>query len=207
MSNNSDKSTATDVLGSLRSRTRAVHQRLHQHPITRYLIRKNLTLDQYVTALYAFDRYHEMIESEQNKFPEFNSRPRASILIKRDYLKLTDNPSNPFPPCPPLNLENSPNAGLGLMYVVEGARQGGNMIARNINNILALDANCGAAFFSQVSIKQETDWNSFISLLNQRCTDLQICCDAAICAFEGLESYLRTAQEALPISIDLTEPA
>lgn len=207
MSNISDKDSATDVLGSLRSRTRAVHQRLHQHPITRHLIRKNLTLDQYVTALYAFDRYHEMIEYEQNKFPEFNCRQRASILIKQDYLKLTGNPSNPFPPCPPLHLENSSNAGLGLMYVVEGARQGGNMIARNINNMLALDTNRGAAFFSQGSIGQDTDWNSFTSLLSQRCTDLQICCNAAMSTFEGLESYLWTAQEALPISIELTEPA
>jgi heme oxygenase len=160
-----------------------------------------------VTALYAFERYHQMIECELHRLSELAINRQASHLIRCDLLTLTGNASNPLPPCPPLRLNRSTDAALGLMYVIEGSRQGGSIIARNLENTLALNAGYGAAFFTQDNPNLRSDWNQFVDRLNRQCSDSKACCLAAITTFERLECYLWSVHHALPETIELQDSA
>lgn len=198
---------ASSVLDSLRSSTQAVHLRLHQHPLTRNLIRPSLSIEQYVTVLYALERYHDTIETELQHIAEPAINHRATYLIRCDLLTLTGTASNPLPPCPPLSLNKSADAALGLMYVIEGSRQGGSIIARNLEKTLALDAQHGAAFFTHEAPDLHSAWDRLVDRLDRHCTDVRACCLSALTTFELLESYLWTVHGALPVTVAIQEPA
>lgn len=189
MTSNAEK-LCPDVLNLLRARTRDVHQRLHVHPVMRHLVRRSLTLDQYVFALQALDRFHESVEAELLCLPGGSNDRQASALLKQDYLKLTNARVNPLTPCPALSLSRSPDSRLGVLYVLEGSRQGGSIMARNIKKTLNLDRNNGAAYFSNENNASSQDWRVFSKSLQERCSDAAVCAEAAERTFNRLESYL-----------------
>lgn len=180
----------SSVLPALRSSTRDVHLRLHVHPLMRNLVRRCLTPEEYVTVLYALDRFHDSVRDELSRLPGTLSTSSRTRLLKQDYKHITGNGHNPLTPCPALALEHSQDARLGLLYVLEGSRQGGRVIAMNIRKALGFDSHGGAAFFNHEHSSTGEDWNAFSRKLETQCSNKQVCIDAAQKTFLALESYL-----------------
>lgn len=131
-----------------------------------------------------------MVESELKHLPFVYPQRQSSHRLQRDYHKISGELSNPLIPCPALNLDSSVDSALGLLYVLEGSRQGGNIIARNVKKTLGLGESNGAAFYAGDTTTASADWDDFVQLLNDQCSDTQTCSLAALKSFLLLENYL-----------------
>ena len=60
---------------------------------------------------------------------------------------------------------------LGAMYVVEGSRLGGQMIARHIADRFAMGEGCGTAYFRGYGERTGSMWKVFLGLLQEHVPD------------------------------------
>ncbi len=182
----------TDVgspLDALRHATRDSHERLHQHPITAPLSGSDLTLPQYQSALFCFQRFHERVEAELERLPQLYIPQPGSRLILRD-LEACHAPDNPLPSMPPISLPATQDGFLGLMYVVEGSKLGGVVIARNLAKTLGCGPATGAGFFCGEGDSTHLGWQRFLALLELKCQDIEQCAQSAQDTFLALERFL-----------------
>lgn len=185
-----DSCNAEGILETLRSRTRDVHRRLHKHPVTCNLVRRQLTLDEYVTVLHALQRYHASVEEHLQLYATDTDQHRASNLLTRDYKSITGQVENPLPPCPRLEVTPSHDTRLGIMYVLEGSRFGAGIIAGNVLRTLGFDADKGASFFGTALNNLSCEWQELIQSLETQCQNARYCATAAETTFRQLEAYL-----------------
>ncbi|MFK7891566.1 MAG: biliverdin-producing heme oxygenase [Granulosicoccus sp.] len=185
-----DSCNADDILKTLRNCTRDVHRRLHKHPVTCNLVRRRLTVDEYVTALHALQRYHASIEAHLELYPSDADQHRASNLLTRDYESITGQAENPLPPCPQLEVAPSHDTRLGILYVLEGSRFGAGIIAGNVLRTLGFDADKGASFFGTALDNLSCEWQELIQSLETQCESARHCATAAETTFRQLEAYL-----------------
>ncbi|PNG45595.1 heme oxygenase [Pseudomonas asplenii] len=73
-----------------------------------------------------------------------------------------------LPQCEQLPLIDSSAACLGVLYVLEGATLGGQILRREISSRLGLEANNGAAFLDIYGAATGRRWRDFIEYLGSR---------------------------------------
>ncbi|MDZ7802506.1 biliverdin-producing heme oxygenase [Thiohalophilus sp.] len=161
---------ATGLLGRLRTATRPAHQALEQHPILRPLPGPALTDTDYLRVLTAFADFYRILEpsllDELTKLVDkqdtaYRYQPRWPLL--RDDLRDLHTVTSGNPPeIPNLPSICDTSTLLGVMYVLEGATQGGRIIAPNLANTLGLNATCGARYFH---LYRQGMWQHFKVLL------------------------------------------
>jgi len=73
-----------------------------------------------------------------------------------------------LPQCQPLPIIDSSAACLGVLYVLEGATLGGQILRREISSRLGLEADNGAAFLDIYGAATGRRWRDFIEYLGSR---------------------------------------
>ncbi|GFK95878.1 hypothetical protein NNJEOMEG_03751 [Fundidesulfovibrio magnetotacticus] len=98
-----------------------------------------------------------------------------------------------LPLCRSLPAPTSPAVALAQLYVLEGSRLGGKVIASRVSQSLGLDASNGCAYFSSGGMEVAAYWTGFRKLLEDH-LDREAAAEAADAAkgcFLALEGWLR----------------
>lgn len=104
----------------------------------------------------------------------FDRQRLSKAAILADDLRalgLPDMASTSLPHCAELPAIDSPAACLGVLYVIEGATLGGQVLRREIHARLGLDASNGAAFLDVYGADTGRHWRAFLSCLCSRTLD------------------------------------
>lgn len=142
---------------ALRAATRAEHKVLEAQPLMQRLLSPELTLIEYGQILRAQRSYYRALEPAlrpferqlRERFPEVGYRYHSRLVsLEQDCraLQLPDDHGIRAGVSwrPPMD---SSEETLGVLYVLEGASQGGRVIARALNRSLGLESGNGADFF------------------------------------------------------------
>lgn len=134
------------LLATLRDATRSEHASLERHPLLSSLVSDQLVLQDYLSLLQALLAFYRQLEPQlEEKLPadcqlagyRYLSR---SALLMADLDQLTgDRPSldaGHLPSLPLPDLSTSDRV-VGVLYVLEGATQGGRVIAPQVSRLLA----------------------------------------------------------------------
>lgn len=98
-----------------------------------------------------------------------------------------------LPVCQDLPLVDSPGACLGVLYVLEGATLGGQVLRRQMHASLGLDEHTGAAFMNVYGAETGRRWKAFLALLDEQPADPdlhQAAAHAAQITFSRFELWL-----------------
>jgi len=156
----------------LRDETSELHRRVERHPLLAPLIKPGLTHQAYALVLKAFHEFYVSLEpwllpALQDEWPDFGRyhyQCRAALLA-RDLRDLGYRPASP--PARPLSCESPSELGsrgsvLGVLYVLEGATQGGSVIAPRVVRELGLSPGFGARYFH---LYVDQCWDDFLALM------------------------------------------
>jgi len=183
--------TIGNLLVDLRAGTEAQHRRLEKHPLLLPLMTSTLSLEQYTQVIAGFTGFYESLESRiremsaRFEFPDYRYQARLPLLLE-DCATL---PSCAVIPCTVTPEYSCKDQLLGVLYVLEGATQGGLVIAPRLHASLALTANTGARYFN---FYQHNSWQKFramVELCQQDC-DHSLAVAAAQATFVSLYSHL-----------------
>ncbi|RDB42315.1 hypothetical protein DU490_13495 [Halomonas sp. DQ26W] len=186
------------VAQALRYSTRSAHQRLDRHPLLQQLVRPGLSRASYTASLLALYRPQAQLE--------------AGVTVSAVRLGLASGEAAPAPPrlplleadlcglgavfCLPDSSEareaGSSAALVGLRYVLDGSRLGGQVIARLVVERLGEDV--PHRFFA--AIDPDGHWRRFLAFSQHHCPpeDVDNAVEAAQTAFED---YLAALDAAL----------
>lgn len=181
--------SAPTILVLLRQATHDIHQRLHKHPLLKPLVQQSLTKQHYILSLQAFERFYQAVEKvviNNTLFYDFqpNSNPITHDLIT---LGASINPINEQPV---IVIDKSESAILGMLYVLEGSKLGGQLIAKSIKKTLGYTEQHGVTFFYGNGKQTRKHWDRFVCLLALHCTQHSVCTTSACQIFEILEQWL-----------------
>lgn len=102
-----------------------------------------------------------------------------------------------LPQCQQLPIIDSSAACLGVLYVLEGATLGGQILRREISTRLGLEADNGAAFLDIYGAATGRRWRDFIEYLSSRPLDASEC-EAVVAAaqttFSSFERWLESRE-------------
>src|SRR5690606_5453823 len=123
---------------SLRCATTEAHHSLDHHPLMKRITGNSLTREQYAESLAAMYQPQSRLERlAHGSRHHFGSRLELSARLPQLEADLSEM-DRPIPPVsqPPRDLPESRAAWWGRVYVLEGARRGGAVIARRIHATL-----------------------------------------------------------------------
>lgn len=150
----------------LKRETRADHHRVDQHPTLKPLLRRELTVAEYATALSAL--YVPIASLEQALSSGLPAHDMDYRLIQREALLKADIHQLgmragvvPLTP-PPVSVADA----VGMLYVLEGSRLGGKMIARHVESVLG--SQVPLHFFTSHPLTEE-DWVAFWRFAEHHC--------------------------------------
>lgn len=159
--------TTRSVLSALRHATSAAHAETEKHPLLRPLMSPTLQRQQLARILCGFREFFALLEPGVTKeLPALLSstgyryQPRVPLLVA-DIRDLAQVPPIEAGLCRDLAVSPSRNL-LGVLYVVEGATQGGRVIAPRLARSLGVTASWGARYFH---LYQDAQWSRLHSVL------------------------------------------
>lgn len=142
----------------LKRETRADHRRLDQHPVLKSLLKRDLTLPEYATALSALyvpiASLEEMLSSGLIAHGADYSLTRRADLLKVDIDQLGRQVKTPHG----VSIPQSMASIIGMLYVLEGSRLGGAMIARKVKSVMENEV--PLRFFSAYPL-HAAQWENF----------------------------------------------
>lgn len=153
------RSEETSALAALRAATSALHIATERHPLVRSVLSPSACVGDLVGLYCAFREFHALIEPylQAASLPAsllrlgYRYRPRLPLL-EADLSDL----AGPLWPRQCVNIAaphwKSP---LGLLYVVEGASQGGRVIGPRLTASLGVGPDWGARYFH---VRDATQW-------------------------------------------------
>lgn len=121
----------------LATRTRHVHEELHQHPWISSLADPGLSIDRYGSVLGSYHAFYDFVEQAFSRYqlPACLSLGTARDLLQSDLDCLSLGTS----PGPDIALElpiDSPQKLLGALYVLHGSSFGATILDRNVRQVL-----------------------------------------------------------------------
>ncbi|MBC3207530.1 biliverdin-producing heme oxygenase [Pseudomonas sp. SWRI111] len=123
-------------------------------------------------AYYGFYQPLEQALLDSGAIPhDFDLTPRLKAATLYADLQTLGAASTTLPLCRELPLINASAASLGVLYVLEGATLGGQILRREIAARLNLDADNGAAFLDIYGAATGRRWRDFIEYLGSRPLD------------------------------------
>ena len=157
---------------TLRDETSELHRRVERHPLLSPLLKPGLTHRNYALVLKAFHAFYVSLEPwlqsalqcEWADWGLYQYQCRATLLA-RDLRDLGYRPTSP--PARPLPCESPGELGargsvMGALYVLEGATQGGSVIAPRVSRELNLSPDFGARYFH---LYADQCWDDFLALI------------------------------------------
>lgn len=158
------------LLAELRRQTRALHARAEQ-AVNLPLRLKSLAAYQHLLGrFYGFyvplEAQLELITAAGALGLDWQPRRKAPLLL-RDLMALGATPEaiQRLPQCTRLPSVDDAVAALGCLYVLEGATLGGQVIRRQVQQQLGLDAERGCAFFTGYAADTGARWSEFCTVL------------------------------------------
>ncbi len=182
---------AGNLLVELRQGTEVAHRRLEKHPLLRPLLAPTLSLEHYSRVIAAFTGFYETLEPRIMELalriavPGYRYEPRLPYLLEDRAVLL---------PCAVTPGYAAPEFGrddelVGALYVLEGATQGGRVIAPWVQQKLALTESAGARYFN---LYRQNSWEGFRNMVAQGLHDYDssVAAAAARATFDHLYSHL-----------------
>lgn len=159
-------STASPVLQMLRSATAAQHKALEARlPLTH----PDLDLSTYRRIIQAYYGFHAPLQLLIEDFAGAHADPERhkmpALLKDLHALGLNDAQIQALPLCRDLPLLESPADLFGIMYVMEGATLGGQVLRRIIAQRLGIDADTGGEFLDVYGRDTGRLWKAFLQRL------------------------------------------
>jgi len=154
------------LLLRLKDETRDVHESLERDL---NLLQPDLTLERYRGIVERFYGFHQPWEAAlkpllAEHLPGFLEERSKVPKILEDLAFLGSKPAK-LPVCKKLpNCLQWPKL-LGALYVTEGATLGGQIISRQLEQLLGLSPRRGTAFFSSYGMQVGSMWRSFCATL------------------------------------------
>ncbi|KPC33234.1 Heme oxygenase [Pseudomonas syringae pv. cilantro] len=161
---------AAKLLDALRAETNQLHVRLEKRmPFFSSALNNAL----YLRLLQAYHGFHAPLEAAlhtSDLIPaalEPHERIKMPMLV-RDLraLGMSEKDIEHLPRCTRLPVVDSPGACLGVMYVLEGATLGGQVLRRDVYKRLGVDEHSGAAFLDVYGVATGPRWKAFLSHLD-----------------------------------------
>lgn len=180
-----------NILVAMREETETEHRRVERHAVLRPLMDSSLSLQQYARVIAAFTGFYESLELRiketwsHRDFPNYRYQPRLPLLLE-DQAALPICAVALCATAPELNREDEL---IGVLYVLEGATQGGRIIGPLLGERLALTESTGARYFN---FHRQRSWHEFRTMVEQcqQHYDFHIAVAAARSTFECLHSHL-----------------
>ncbi|KTB69917.1 MULTISPECIES: biliverdin-producing heme oxygenase [Pseudomonas] len=162
--------TPPKLLDALRAETRQLHVKLEKRmPFFSSALDHALYL-RLLQAYYGFYAPLEAILHDSALMPaELTPQDRVKTAVLVEDLRalgLSDDDIRQLPRCEQLPAVDSPGSCLGVMYVLEGATLGGQVLRREINRRLGLDEQSGAAFLDVYGSNTGPRWKAFLNHLD-----------------------------------------
>lgn len=175
----------------MREGTETEHHRVERHTVLRPLTTSSLSTQQYARVIAAFIGFYAPLERHMREtwshidFPNYRYQPRLPLLLE-DQGALPICAVTPCTGAPEFTCEDEL---IGALYVLEGATQGGRVIAPLLLERLALTENTGARYFN---LYRQHGWQEFRTMVGQcqRNHDFDVAVAAARSTFQHLHSHL-----------------
>ncbi|MFJ2283988.1 biliverdin-producing heme oxygenase [Pseudomonas sp. NPDC087803] len=163
------------VLQDLRAGTAELHIALEKRlPFFSDTLDSN-AFERLMRAYYGFYAPLESALRSSGAVPDdFDLAPRLktpTLYADLQALGLTAERIEQLPMCQSLPVIDSSAASLGVLYVLEGATLGGQILRREIASRLSLNADNGAAFLDIYGAATGRRWRDFIEYLGNRTLD------------------------------------
>ncbi|QXI26834.1 biliverdin-producing heme oxygenase [Pseudomonas vanderleydeniana] len=189
------------VLQDLRAGTAELHVALEKRlPFFSDTLDSN-AFQRLMQAYYGFYRPLENALHGSRELPadfDLASRLKAQTLRSDlNTLGLSFEAIDSLPTCPSLPVIDSGAACLGVLYVLEGATLGGQILRREISTRLGLEADSGAAFLHVYGEATGRRWRDFIEYLGRRPMDAderEAVVAAAQSTFSSFERWLESRE-------------
>lgn len=183
----------SSVLSALRAGTHTLHVALEKRlPF----FSDTLDLERYTQLLAAYYGFYQALESNllACELPEgFELSTRLKTPALQQDLRALNVHIEALPLCdnfPPLN---NPASVLGVLYVLEGATLGGNVLRKHVSEQLGLDADNGCAFLYVYGESTGKQWKAFLDYLGSVPLDAAaqaLAVHAACSTFSSFEQWL-----------------
>ena len=199
MPHNHHLSPLPSVLSQLRADTQTLHVALEKRlPF----FSESLDIERYKNLLAAYYGFYQALESRllNSGIPAgFDLPARLKTPALRQDLHALGISIESVPLCDSLPSLSSPANALGVLYVLEGATLGGNVLRKKMSLRLNLDAGNGCAFLYVYGEATGQQWQAFLDFLGSVPLDAQArdeAVQAACSTFSCFEQWLER-QEVL----------
>ena len=184
----------------LKEGTRVQHEEVEKQMYADEIFNKTLTSAQYKQLIITNYIFHALLEDtisaalpqniqSQIQIDKRRKLPALEADIKELQLSVPFDTEIPVP-----EIHNS-NQALGVLYVMEGATLGGNVIVKHLKQTPGFNS----VQFHYYGIYQEQTgpyWKSFTDCINQSVTDDNACVQSAVDAFDLLKTILGNIKKA-----------
>ena len=183
----------------LREATRDAHTRIER---VLPLLEPGLTRARYTRVLEAFYGFYAPLEPSIARAAATEGAAlalelRAKLpLLATDLRALGQTPAEieALPRCRDLPVLESASHAIGILYVMEGATLGGQIIRRHLRDGAEIDASSGAAFFTGYGATTGAMWARFVDHVNQSTTiETDAAVRAAVHTFQTLTQWLQAS--------------
>ncbi|WP_455825472.1 biliverdin-producing heme oxygenase [Pseudomonas graminis] len=193
-------SGAPSLLEALRSGTALLHVALEKRMP---FFSERLDADWYQRLIQAYYGFYQPIEAalhDSGMIPDgFDQALRVKTPTLLSDLHALGLAPQALPRCANLPPLDTPAACLGVLYVLEGATLGGQVLRREMKQRLGINADNGAAFLNVYGVETGRRWKDFLDYLGRIPLDTltrQRAVDAARSTFSCFEQWL-DSQEVL----------
>lgn len=189
--------TSPQLLQALRTATRELHLGMEKRMP---FFTPSLDSALYLRLLQAYYGFYQPLEAllfagaliPDELLPQ--DRVKLPTLVRDLHaLGMTDADIARLPRCQDLPVIDSPGACLGVMYVLEGATLGGQLLRREVHARLGLDEHSGTAFLDVYGDATGRRWKAFLNHLNgvpREVDAIEAAAHAAYSTFASFERWL-----------------
>lgn len=164
MNNNTAENHA--FLQKLRTVTAQSHTALEELPISKSIIKPDVSNQEYINYLTLM--YNVIKDTEENIYPiiehifEDLGERKKSQHLENDIKVLGAKLPESNTPLTNTGFNATPGFAVGIMYVIEGSTLGGRVIYKNINNNLGHTEESGASYFAGYGNTTGSHWKKFL---------------------------------------------
>ncbi len=162
-----EKTAQQQFLQNLKQTTLPQHEALERNPLSTALMSPELTREQYLHVLQRFYGFVKPVEEQiypllTNVLGNTDKFERAAML--REDLAILGMSSAEIDALPLLHTlppASDAAAALGIVYVLEGSKLGGQFISRHVGSTLGISAENGLRFYAGHGRETGAIWNEF----------------------------------------------
>lgn len=158
-----------DIMTALKVHTRPQHAQIEENPLTSAIMKQEVRLIDYVKLIKKYYGFYKAVEDNFANCPDWRfydidlfQRQKTQALHEDLYsFGLSNSKIQEIPLCQELPPMKHFAEQWGVMYVLEGATLGGQIISRHIKQKLPISSNRGGKFFEGYGNNTGLMWKRF----------------------------------------------